>query len=285
MKENGNVSSNYRATSSNVYHGSVRGGKYVMRCCSVAEWELHMQADKELATSRPMLFSGPMVRALLADTKTQTRRIVKPQPPADVAVRYAPIYCGPDVQNDPVPVLAWRPPGEFSVVKLPCPYGQRGDRLWVRETWAELLHTSPSTNEPSLCEGDKLIEHATRRADGRGWHYDGTVIAYRATSDVQFCDGDGFDSASRWKPSIHMRREHSRITLEITDVRVEQLQQISGNDVLAEGVDNGKANAAMGARWDNMQRMAFGELWESIYGPGSWDPNPLVWALTFKRIP
>jgi len=226
-----------------------------------------MQTDKELTTSRPMLFSGPMVRALLNGTKTQTRRIVKVQP---------------EENHFGTPI--WRA-GDFPNICPRCPYGQRGERLWVRETWAELLHTSPSTNEPSLCEGDKLIEHATRRADGRGWHYDGTVIAYRATSDVQFCDGDGFDSASRWKPSIHMRREHSRITLEITDVRVEQLQQISGNDVLAEGVDNGKANAAMGARWDNMQRMAFGELWESIYGPGSWDPNPLVWALTFKRIP
>jgi len=206
---------------------------------------------KTKPNARAIHFSGPMIRALL--TKTQTRRIVKPQPPAEVAVRYAPIYCGPDVQNDPVPVLAWRPPGEFSVVKLRCPYGEPGDRLWVREVTSE--------SSPCFLGG---------RAQPTVW--------YRADNNRPSW------AEKRWTPAFLSPRRLSRITLEITDVRVERLQQISGNDVLAEGVDNGKANAAMGARWDNMQRMAFGELWEEIHGPGSWGANPWVWVVSFERV-
>lgn len=212
---------------------------------------------------KPILFSGPMVRAILAGTKTVTRRIVKPQP----------------ALPDTLTKITNLPSGfiDYAGRAIRCPYGV-GQRLWVRETWVELLHTSPASDEPFLCEGDKLIEPATRRPDG-GWNYDGRVIAYRATSDVEFCDGDGFsgDSADksdmpRWRSPIHMPRWASRLTLEIVSVRVERLQEITEADARAEGC--------------GIYPIAkFAELWDEINRKRApWESNPWVWRIEFKRL-
>jgi len=207
--------------------------------------------------ARQMLFSGPMVRSLLSGTKTKTRRIIKVpefvEEASDGSPHWQPRRCGAGWE-----FLEWST--DYALTHpLRCPYGQRGERLWVRERWAtDVVWDTVAPRDIPV---------------GQPIWYDGTGFPERK-----------FALCGRWRASIHMPRWASRITLEIADVRVERLNEISGNDVLAEGVDNGKANAAMGARWDNMQRMAFGELWEEIHGPGSWGANPWVWVISFKRV-
>lgn len=249
---------------------------------------------------RPILMKGAMVRAILKGRKIQTRRIIKPQP------------SGSNTQNDPygwrwkwtptdkrIPIFEWGKDttGWISMLKH-CPYGVPGDRLWVKETWVELLHTSPATDRPELCEGDKLIEPATSYTDDSGqqrWHYNGRVIAYRATSAVEFCDGDGFigesankDDMAKWKPSIFMPRWASRITLEIEAVRVERVNEITREDCIAEGIYQKGGQwiidgAVTGLGWMQPEG-AYRELWESINGAKSWDANPWVWVIQFRRI-
>lgn len=193
-------------------------------------------------SERPILFSAPMVRAILEGRKTQTRRIVKPQPPDDCA----PIRVG---EFHPTVIDRWgdEAPGEpiFGAYDLNgewgvrCPYGQPGERLWVRETWREWGGTE-------------------RRVD------------YRATTKVP-------RPADGWKPSIHMRRADSRITLEIVAVRVERLQAISRGDAMAEGCPFPNMAGLMDPReW-------YEDLWRDINGPGSWAANPWVWVIEFKR--
>jgi hypothetical protein len=131
---------------------------------------------------------------------------------------------------------------------IACPYGKPGDRLWVRETWGISARVSTDGNERRLREQDL------------------THLLYRATAD---------HDSDRWRPSIHMPRWASRTTLEVESVRVERLQDISEEDAKAEGV-----------MWyqDMSNAEVFQTLWESINGPGSWDANPWVWVITFKRI-
>lgn len=202
---------------------------------------------------RPILFSAPMVRALLAGTKTQTRRAVKPQPREDKSITSG--------RGE----LAWQTSvGHFIVSTLPtapklfverCPYGQPGDRLWVRETFAIVPRTAYRCSEG--------VQQVLRPDD------DHDAAIFR----------EGWDrsrSGFRWRPSIHMPRWASRITLEIVSVRVERLQEISEADAMAEGV---------GIQCESpMAIMEYSLLWESINGPGSWDANPWVWVVEFSRM-
>jgi hypothetical protein len=178
---------------------------------------------------RPILFSAPMVRAILEGRKTQTRRIAKElneMPNLDGILKRFP-----------------NPKG--------CRYGKPGDRLWVRETWAH-------------------------ERDGTGCPDDNGVL-YRATDP----GWDDEETGLRWRPSIFMPRRASRITLEITDVRVQRLQEISEEDAQAEGAV-GALDQSVGNNWCASQ--AFAALWESINGPDSWDANPWVWAVTFRNL-
>lgn len=195
-------------------------------------------------SERPILFSAPMVRAILEGRKTQTRRIVKPQPPADCApIRVGEFHptvidrWGDDEPGAPI-FGAYDLDGEWGVR---CPYGKPGDRLWVREAWMEWGGTE-------------------RRVD------------YRATTEVP-------RPAGGWKPSIHMRRADSRITLEIVAVRVERLNDISEADAEAEG-----AGIPLVGHEEDFCRWEFRAIWESINGPGSWDANPWVWVIDLKRV-
>lgn len=182
---------------------------------------------------RPILFSGPMVRAILDGRKTQTRRIIKGNGTWSV-----------DSEDDGKP---WPGYGdEFGDwVRAKCPYGQPGDRLWVRETF--------------------------------GYAFDcGHFNHLHQNRQVLYKVGD--TCVERWRPSIHMPRWASRINLEITGIRVERLQEISEEDAEAEGSDTCLGEVPLFTYTE-----AYQVLWESINGEGSWDANPFVWVVEFKR--
>lgn len=219
--------------------------------------------------ARPILMNGPMVRSTLADIKTNTRRL-------NGLERFT--ECGTflemrkDVNGDWVAVFGDSIPGDTATVSVKSPYGQPGDRLWVKETI-------------------RLTEN---------WH-DGAK-----DHDVAVYVADGAPtSLDRWTwqrhvlPSIHCPRFLSRITLEIVSVRVERLQEITEADAIAEGVQQDRGRdvpAAMGGgvtpwrcyldegEWYSSPITSYRSLWESINGPGSWAANPWVWRIEFKRV-
>jgi hypothetical protein len=182
---------------------------------------------------RPILFSGPMVRAILDGRKTQTRRVVKGSGSWAVVTEERGVLW-PGFENE---LGDWQ--------NFECPYGQPGERLWIREAWARIVVGN---------EIDYLY-----RADTH------TGLEKRG--------GD-----QKWKPSIHMPRIACRLMLEITDVRVEVLNNISEADAISEGVQCAGVPASL------TNRGAFGKLWESINGPGSWAANSWVWVVEFKRV-
>jgi hypothetical protein len=196
---------------------------------------------------RPILFSAPMVRAILDGTKSQTRRIVKLHNGHFVTGR-GPGYTVECYMGENGP--EYSPYGGASIQPLPqdqieraCPYGAVGDGLWVRETFADNAQA--------------------------GIHDANSGVVYRAT-DPDWSTMEGW----KWKPSIFLPRALSRIDLRVTSVRVERLQDISPRDALAEGVGhNGMGNPVID----------YQNLWESINGKGSWELNPWVWVIGFKR--
>ena len=221
-----------------------------------------------------LMFKAPLVRAILSGQKTQTRRIAKDVKHPDWGNLYTPSVLAREPQH---------------TIDAACPYGGPGDRIYVRETWADLIAVSPSSDEPvAIGPGERLIETPTSWTDDKGrtrWNYDGQVIAYRANSNVEFCDGDGFSGEfadksdmPRWRPSIHMPKEFARIWLEITGVRVERLLSITEADAKAEGAVLKNSPAAHLTSY----RRGFQELWEST--GGDWPANPWVWVIDFKTI-
>jgi hypothetical protein len=195
-------------------------------------------SDGELnVKERPILFSAPMVRAILAGQKTQTRRVVKARKDPDFGCQMSPGEIAGDEHQERL-----------------CPYGQPGDRLWVRETWAYGTHALS----------------ASRDEDGP-FVYAADAILFGAQG--RLCD--------RWRPSIHMPRWASRITLEVTGVRVERLQDISVADAIAEGVVECNQNLR-GLEPCMEWRYAYEDLWGQINGQGSWDANPWVWVVSFN---
>ncbi len=204
---------------------------------------------------RPLIMSAPMVRATLDDLKTQTRRIVR------FPLRVDGASVGDLHSGD-----------EARVVQF-CPYGQPGDRLWVRETWG---HDGPD------------LETVRRRLED-AIPFDNTYGPfYRAT--------EAAPDTIRWRPSIHMPKWAARIWLEVTGVRVERLQDISEDDAIAEGVRRHQSwGGAISYRVDGLDLKgyqtfkasdAFCALWDSLnakrgYG---WKVNPWVWVIKFRRL-
>lgn len=217
---------------------------------------------------RAILFSAPMIRAILEDRKTQTRRIIKPQPESGWGFESPPVFgriTSPHRHRNRFGAFIRRGVGtDFPQVDLiPSPYGMPGDRLWVRETF---------------CPVDD------REHGGNLW-YD-----YRATPRYEASHPAGWDAepdhpdALKWKPSIHMPRAASRITLEITGVRVERLNRISEYDAEREGCSPSSEDE-FGNVWTQPQyTYGFRKLWESINGAGSWELNPWVWVVEFERV-
>lgn len=241
--------------------------------------------------SRPILFSAPMVRALLDGSKTQTRRIA---PIRNLNIRRHPgdmVTWSVSFLKAIKGVLSSHSGAKVSELQARRiiasqfnPYGQPGDQLWVRENgWERPLRTpnmmrrGADTWKPYYFDADGLTEQDS--ADFKAW---------------------GF----KRRPSIHMPRWASRITLEITGVRVERLQDITEVDAEAEGLaaitkdgktikygipdrDGLPGNDDEGwawTKWSTDPRKAYRTLWESINGPKSWDANPWVWVVEFKRI-
>lgn len=193
---------------------------------------------------RPVIFNGEMVRAILAGRKTQTRRIMKPQP-EPVPGKPGEYWWPSNVFETMLMMSDFQRVGFEGAAADASPFGRIGERLWVRETFGDC----------------------------------GVRLVYRADAD----DGASCQ-VKRWTPSIHMPRSACRLLLEITDVRVERLNDINEQDALAEGMDDGTSPAAIAAGWFEKPRRAFRRLWERIYGQESWDSNPWVWVVEFKQV-
>lgn len=219
-------------------------------------------------TDRPIIFSAPMVRALLDGRKTQTRRVLNPQPKVfPVDDQGAPCEVGLlHVDGDRLPrVTTGRVITRQEVRYAVC------DRLYVREAWRTF--TSLETTRPT----DLLhVPNGPRRGAGVRYETDGAHLAMSACDERYSDAGHDHDMRAwgRLRPSIHMPRWASRLTLAVSDVRVQRLQEISEEDARAEGVNhnvNGGPN----------DRTAFCRLWNSLHGADAWDANPWVVALTF----
>lgn len=198
----------------------------------------------DAAKCRPILFSGDMVRAILDGRKTQTRRPIKPQPGFSRWSGFVQNGCAYGLGMDYAEMVR-------NFARYQCPYGAPGDRLWVRETWGY------STTDSVIFRADDQSERAKR---------------------------ERWVSAPLWRPSIHMPRWASRLTLEVIDVRVERVQDITEDDARAEGVTP-VAFCRAGVPDGNEHREAFEMAWKALYGDESWARNDWVWAVTFRRVP
>lgn len=215
-----------------------------------------------------------MVRAILDGRKTQTRRVIKPRPPAGDVIRgperYTPCR-GDSMEPGPEVYGIYGQSGEWGVT---CPYGQPGDWLWVRETWGTLEAwdgVKPSELPIDLTQRTPHCE----------------IFYHADVAHASPCKG--------WRPSIHMPRRAARLELEIVSVRAERLQEISEADAWAEGIERlpghggGDVNIATwsdGVLSHNFRnaKAAYRALWSTIHGEDSWDANPWVWVLEFKRL-
>lgn len=272
-----------------------------------------MKKDSAGVKERPILFSGPMVRAILGGRKTQMRRIVKPQPEGEpyttqewarnlasargICLRSRPT--DQEIKDKGDRLSGWLFPFEKDNgirYGITCPFGRAGGRLWVRETLNLNVVLDTKTGEQSV--------HAYYAATGRS----GGSFPWEG------------DDTRETIPSIHMPRWASRITLEITGVRVERLQDINEADARSEGVEplfteveiemapdcymepmpyknylwHGNIGRSITAKQSDEWAYQFSDyksaldsfssLWESINGPGSWDANPWVWVIEFRRV-
>ncbi|HBQ5895010.1 morphogenetic protein [Klebsiella pneumoniae] len=207
-------------------------------------------------TERGMIFNAEMVRAILDGRKTQTRRIIKPQPEATLSGSLSGKWLSRPLNGLLLP--------KIEDIAIHCPFGVVGDRIWVRETFQGPLFDYDLMD--SYCKDPTPFEKpefCVYKADG--------------VPAPEFYDADD-ELHSCWRPSIHMPRWASRILLEITDVRVERLKSISDRDALREGC------SAADMKSGDCVADVFARLWASIYGSDSWNANPWVWVIEFKRV-
>jgi len=214
---------------------------------------------------RPILFSAPMVRAILAGTKTQTRRVVK-----------FPKWAVPDaiIEDGIWPECICKDTSCPS--PLPCPCGQPGDRLWVREK-CQAYELPSGLDGVRYLADDSFTPIENSEDAAERW---GELACYGMKKSGR--------AECRKVPSIHMPRWASRILLEITAVRVERLNEISEADALAEGIaptGDGAFHVEDAMFRDSNPCECYAQLWESINGAGSWSANPFVWVVEFRRLP
>jgi len=216
----------------------------------------------------PTLFSAPMVRAILAGTKTQTRRLVKgPRGKSWNAVYWQDSFDGggqPGLACADICAPLSDPPECFGEWRIKCPFGVPGDRLWVRETWADLIAAG--------FDGPEKLAYFEQYLSRDGTHEDPESKRCR------------LDYGVKWRPSIHMPRWASRITLEVQNIRVERLQEITEEDAQAEGVTPFPHDLEGDCWTDGKHRTAFEYLWDQINRDrATWSSNPWVWVVEFKR--
>lgn len=199
---------------------------------------------------RGIIFNSEMVRAILDVRKTQTRRIMKPQPKTN---ENGDIWWPSNICQSMINIKEMMQDNDgvwAGIAGISCPHGGVGDHLWVRETFKAGVCTE-------------------------------STIAYKAThkpSDLE----EGWYEEIKWTPSIHMPRRYSRITLEITNIRVERLNDISNDDAKSEGCWYGRGGGVPDKAITPSDQ--FPTLWEEIYGDGSWSSNPWVWVIEFKKV-
>lgn len=224
----------------------------------------------------PILFNSEMVRAILEGSKTQTRRPVKfktrPDLPVSNITEHGPFKDQPDNTQ------SWSADhqGDGSIIVeqgIKCPHGLVGERLWVRETFTIETNFNLDPCDPPFNDG-RPAKWTEDESYGKYWeqcHYRATdpVPSLNHEEDCAQCDSDGF--CRKWKPSIHMPRWASRITLEITDVRIEHLNDIGSEGSQKEGF---------------VYMRDFINTWNRIYGYDyrAWTCNPWVWVIGFKRV-
>ena len=240
---------------------------------------------------RPILFRPELVKAILDGRKTQTRRIMKPQPqhyaggvhPNHTAIHLAPYidaYCGErKTPENPKGMSTnwwwWTEDDRQGPSIGRCPYGAPGDRLWVKEAWQ--YYDWDDDGRPKI---RYRLDGETLWRDPPDEWSDRVGDIWIELSDPTNYDIDNAARDRRWRSPMFMPRWASRVTLEITNIRIERVQDISEDDAEAEGVtpilvppDGGSAPHVEG----------FARVWDSINGAGSWDTNPWVWAITFRR--
>jgi hypothetical protein len=235
---------------------------------------------------RPILFSGAMVRAILEGRKAQTRRVVSPQP------EHPHFASRPMLATDDEGVELYLHSAALARA-IRCPYGRPGDRLWVRETFKQVA--SGQLEETGAGEAFGLVRY------GVAYQADNATVWNERPTRVTHVGGTPTgpmhlaDQPKLWKSSIHMPRRFSRITLEITGVRAERLQDISGKDAEAEGVKCETADPLFfhvptDRTVDDVaadyRRNSYRKLWDRLnaargYG---WDVKPWVWCVSFQRI-
>jgi len=212
---------------------------------------------------RPLIFTGESVRAILAGTKIQTRRLLKLPPTERAILRIVPAVGSDgslwDAEGDDDKGLVWH--------SIACPYGVAGDYLWVREPWRTRLdqdHIAPRDLDPRWTHPTWIADYPDITPSG--------------------CGG----GVGRLRPARFLPRAFSRISLELTDVRVQRLRDIGASDIAAEGVsvEHGHQESHTGEACSDCA-LAFADRWDSINAKRgySWDSNPWVWALTFRRLP
>lgn len=246
---------------------------------------------------RPILFSGPMVRAILEGRKTQTRRVLNLPAGWSLESRDGdPYTLGSITSSHPkkgkfgafIRQKIHPSSSKFMTDLVVCPYGKPGDRLWVRESW----HIEARRQSESHLNMTVAYKPCSPRAVENGWPQDSKDFDLPVETPIPSPNVPAFGkNGIRWRPSIHMPRWASRITLEITDIRVERLNEISEVDAKAEGIQEYKGplrwmryiDAVTNEAAHNSARDAFVSLWESINGAGSWAANPWVWVIEFKR--
>jgi len=207
---------------------------------------------------RPILIKAEMVRAILEGRKTQTRRIVKRHRDMEFDVNdptYGPYW------------LSYATEADGEDAKVRCPYGKPSDRLWVRERYMKARCPIAMSGAAQVTRGPAIEKNWQHCA----WYEDSE-------------DPLSWPIREGWKSPIFMPRWASRITLEITAVRVERLNAISESDAMAEGVIEDFRPPLDSMGLCSNYRVAYRDLWQSLHGPGSWDDNPWVWVVEFRRV-